>query len=116
MLEIRRQDAGFVAVVSIPVDGPDQQHGLVDLLASDVEEWVRFAPGFVSANYHASLDGTRVLNYAQWLTEKAYRDSFRDNPRTGALREAVVKLTGGRGPEMAGYTLLRSIQAAVAKE
>jgi hypothetical protein len=23
-------------------------------------------PGFISANLHTSLDGTRVINYAQW--------------------------------------------------
>lgn len=29
--------------------------------------------GFVSANLHVSLDGERVINYAQWSSTEAYR-------------------------------------------
>lgn len=28
----------------------------------------------MSANIHASLDGTRVANYAQWASEQHYQD------------------------------------------
>lgn len=33
---------------------------------------MRRVPGFVSANIHRSLDGTRVINYAQWSSKEAF--------------------------------------------
>ncbi len=34
---------------------------------------IRHQPGFISANLHASLDGTHVVNYAQWRTPEDLR-------------------------------------------
>ena len=48
------------------------QQPLVDLLTEATEQVMRHRPGFISANIHASLDGTRVVNYAQWRS----RDDF----------------------------------------
>src|SRR3984885_7408064 len=50
-----------INVFTVPQGG---QQPLIDLLA----ESARFAsttPGWISANLHRSLDGTRVINYAQ---------------------------------------------------
>jgi hypothetical protein len=33
-------------------------------------------PGFISANLHTSLDGTRVVNYAQWASEQQYKEAL----------------------------------------
>ena len=33
---------------------------------------MRRLPGFVSANIHRSLDGTKVANYAQWASRAAF--------------------------------------------
>jgi quinol monooxygenase YgiN len=48
------------------------QQPLVDLLSEATEQVMRHRPGFISANIHASIDGTRVVNYAQWRS----RDDF----------------------------------------
>jgi hypothetical protein len=39
---------------------------------------VNSLPGFVSANIHASLDGTKVVNYAQWESQEAFTSMFSD--------------------------------------
>lgn len=44
----------------------EHQQALVDLLIAATEQVMRHRPGFVSANIHASLGGTRVVIYAQW--------------------------------------------------
>jgi hypothetical protein len=36
--------------------------------------------GFISANIHKSLDGTRVVNYAQWKSKEAFEKMLK-NPR-----------------------------------
>jgi C-6 monooxygenase len=112
MLDPAHPDAGFVAVVTIGLSRPEARDELLDLLVREVEDWVRHRPGFLSANYHTSLDGTRVLNYAQWVDEAAYRGSFRTDPGSGSLRDAILAIDGVDSLEMVGYTLRRSVVAA----
>ncbi|MET8825526.1 antibiotic biosynthesis monooxygenase family protein [Streptomyces sp. NPDC004610] len=52
---------------------PDRQAELIALLAEATEETMKHQPGFVCANFHASQDGERVINYAQWESEEHYR-------------------------------------------
>jgi C-6 monooxygenase len=104
------EEVGFVALVTIDVDGPATQRALIDMLARDVEAWVRKCPGFLSANYHVSIDGTRVVNYAEWESEESYRRSFDLNPSKTAMRTAIQELPGVLdGPKMTGFALDRRI-------
>ncbi len=59
------------------VDAQDQQP-LVDLLVTATQDVMRHQPGFISANIHASLDGSRVVNYAQWRSEADFQTMLRD--------------------------------------
>jgi quinol monooxygenase YgiN len=43
---------------------------------------MRHLPGFVSANVHRSLDGTKVINYAQWESVEAFSASLRNSAVT----------------------------------
>ncbi|WP_374729901.1 antibiotic biosynthesis monooxygenase family protein [Caballeronia terrestris] len=43
------------------------------------EGYVRTVPGFVSANWHMSLDRRHVTNYAQWRS-KADLEAFMADP------------------------------------
>jgi hypothetical protein len=56
----------------------DNQQPLVDLLIEATEQVMRHRPGFVSANIHASLDGTRVVNYAQWRSREDFQAMLED--------------------------------------
>jgi Antibiotic biosynthesis monooxygenase len=50
---------------------PADQRALLDTLQDETARVVSKVAGFVSASLHASTDGRRVINYAQWtdLTE-----------------------------------------------
>lgn len=48
---------------------------------------MRHLPGFVSANIHRSVDGTRVTNYAQWESREAFEQMLR-NPAVRPHMEA----------------------------
>ncbi len=63
------QDA--VTLINVFTVAPEDQQRLLDLLIEATEE-VMNEPGFLSANLHKSLDGTKVTNYAQWRS----RDDF----------------------------------------
>lgn len=57
---------------------PDRQRELVDLLVRATEDVMQHQPGFVAANIHASLDGTQVVNYAQWESVAAFQAMLAD--------------------------------------
>ncbi len=74
------------------------------MLAEATEQVMRHRPGFVSANIHASLDGTRVVNYAQWRSREDFQ-AMLDDPiaqeHMGAARcprrRGATSLSGGLG-------------------
>lgn len=68
---------------------PDRQHTLVDLLTRATDEVMQHVPGFVSASVHASDDGTRVVNYAQWQSADAYRDMLAGPTAQVHMKEAA---------------------------
>lgn len=59
---------------------PEKQQELMDYLKAMTEEAVVTAPGFISANFHLSKDGTRVINYAQWRSIQDLQAMLAQNP------------------------------------
>lgn len=55
---------------------PEHAAELAGLLSDATETVMRHVPGFISANIHVSVDGTRVVNYAQWESPEAYQAMF----------------------------------------
>lgn len=75
----------LVNVFTVP---PQDQQELLDVLveATDV---MRERPGFISANLHRSVDGTRVVNYAQWRTRGDYEAMLQQPVATPHMRRAA---------------------------
>ena len=61
-------DADVVTLINVFTVDPARLDDLVACLTEATEATIRHRPGFVSANIHAALDGTRVANYAQWAS------------------------------------------------
>lgn len=59
-------DQDLITLVNVFTVEPGRQAALVDLLADATTAVINRFPGYVSANIHRSLDGTKVVNYAQW--------------------------------------------------
>ena len=70
-------DADQVTLVNVFTVPPSRQEELLAALDKATVEVFAGVPGFISANLHAGLDGTRVINYAQWSSEQAYREALR---------------------------------------
>jgi quinol monooxygenase YgiN len=64
----------LTVLVEFEVD-PERQQQLIDALADQVQQHLTPNAGFVSASSHATKDGTRVFNYAQWRSREDY-ESF----------------------------------------
>ncbi|QGV81251.1 antibiotic biosynthesis monooxygenase [Streptomyces ficellus] len=69
---------GCVVIVDVEFDGPDPDRqrawvdGVFDALAGDPAPH----PGGMSAHFHLGLDGTRVLNYAEWESAGAHVEAL----------------------------------------
>jgi quinol monooxygenase YgiN len=61
-----------VTLLTVFTCAAELQGDLVAALARATEEVLARQPGFISATIHASLDRTRVVNYAQWASREAY--------------------------------------------
>jgi len=85
------KDAPIVTLVNIFAVEPENQQLLVDLLVEATEDVMCKLPGFISANIHKSLDGTRVTNYAQWRSVEDFRGIFQ-NPEALSHMPAIGKI------------------------
>ncbi|MFD0449256.1 antibiotic biosynthesis monooxygenase [Streptomyces indonesiensis] len=65
--------------VAIQWVAPEDQDALVAELTWPRDEWVHLLPGYRSHSVLLGLDGTFVINYAQWESEQAYW-AFHDVP------------------------------------
>jgi heme-degrading monooxygenase HmoA len=82
------RDQDVVTLINVFTVAPEAQQRLVDLLVEATEEVISKQPGYVSANIHRSLDGTRVTNYAQWRSREDFEAIFRNPDITVHMREA----------------------------
>lgn len=78
MTTIRKGTSPLTLVNVFHVE-PENQQALVDLLIGATEQGMRHIDGFVSANIHRSLDGKRVVNYAQWRSREDF-EAMLQNP------------------------------------
>ena len=78
----------LVNVFTVP---PEKQRELVTLLIEATQQTMKHMPGFISANIHRSLDGSRVVNYAQWNSMDAF-EAMRKNPKAISHMQAAAAL------------------------
>jgi type III secretory pathway lipoprotein EscJ len=64
----------YITLINVFTCPEVRQHELVAALDKAIAEVLVHLPGFISATVHASLDMTRVVNYAQWASVEAYDD------------------------------------------
>ncbi|GAA4208337.1 hypothetical protein GCM10022252_73350 [Streptosporangium oxazolinicum] len=108
-------ETGFYSIIDYTVDGAGTQRELVDAFAEIQERWVRFYPGYRSARFHVSTDGTRVYNIVHWASEADYRNFVETSDTEGrvvAIQKALEGLSGKAEARMSGvptYTVIREV-------
>ncbi|EQB37334.1 MULTISPECIES: antibiotic biosynthesis monooxygenase [Virgibacillus] len=106
-----KENEFFTVMVEFEVD-PTYQQALIDGIADQVEQHFTHFTGFVSASFHASENGSRVVNYGQWLSKEAWESS---SPATGfdiakASIAEVIKRCGARTVEVDTFQVTRVIE------
>ena len=86
-MTIIEQNSDYATLINVFTVEPGQAAELAALLSAATEEVMRHQRGFRSANIHLSDDGARVVKYAQWDSEDAYR-AMLGNP---VAREHMAK-------------------------
>jgi quinol monooxygenase YgiN len=86
-----RADVPIVTLINVFTVELGNQHRLIELWQRATDEVMRHLPGFVSANVHRSLDGTKVVNYAQWESQEAF-NAMLQNPEAGAYVRELGEL------------------------
>ena len=82
--------ARCVTLINVFTVEPAKQQRLVDILVEATESTMRYLPGFISANIHKSLDGTRVANYAQWRSVEDFQAMLKNPEAIPHMREAAA--------------------------
>jgi quinol monooxygenase YgiN len=73
------KNSKFVTLINVFTVKPANQQRLLNLLTHATEASVRHSLGFISSSLHRSLDGTKVVMYAQWRSVEDYQ-AMRENP------------------------------------
>jgi quinol monooxygenase YgiN len=83
------KDNDVVTLINVFTVRPEHQQRLVDVLVNATQTVMRKQSGFVSANIHRSLDGTRVTNYAQWQSPEAFEAMLQNQEAAEHMGEAA---------------------------
>jgi antibiotic biosynthesis monooxygenase (ABM) superfamily enzyme len=68
----------MVTLINVFTVEPGNQARLIEAWQRSTDEVIRHLPGFVSANINASLDGTKVVNYAQRESQESFTSMLAD--------------------------------------
>jgi hypothetical protein len=106
---------GCIVVVTVEFDAPDErrQREWIDLVFDVLASEAQPAAGGISGHFHVSIDGVRVLNYAEWVDEASHRAAI-ERSGQGAVglnprwRE-VQRYPGIRSSGFRRYHLHRSL-------
>ena len=73
------QGGDCITLINVFTVSPGSQQRLVDMLDRATQTVMSRQPGFISANIHASVDGRKVANYAQWRSKEDF-EAMQKNP------------------------------------
>jgi len=80
----------ILTLINVFTVAPEKQQELVTLLI-EATQTMKHLPGFVSANIHRSLDGKKVVNYAQWESMADF-EAMRKNSKAIPHMQAAAAL------------------------
>jgi hypothetical protein len=114
----RRPDApapGCIVIVSVDLDGPDEarQCAWVDTVFDAMAAEATPPAGGISGHFHVSLDGRRILNYAEWVDEASHAAALARSGQgtvgSGPKWQAVRAFPGVASSDVRRYRLLRRL-------
>jgi hypothetical protein len=103
------RDHGIVTLINAFSCEPKAQNELIKAWQDATEIELGQLPGIVSAALHRSLDGTRVVNYAQWRSAADW-----DNlTRVGTMRKYFDRMGRYGKPDAHLYEVVHVLDKAL---
>ena len=103
--------AGYITIINTYTVAPERAEALLSLFERATVKTMRYVPGFVSANFHLSIDRTKFVNYAQWRNREAIAAASAD-PKVVALISEAAQIADSFTPIL--YELQQSLAAVSA--
>lgn len=109
---------GCIVAVAATFDGPDaaRQAAWVDAVFDALASEPSPPAGGLAAHFHLSTDGTRVLNWAEWVDEASHREALARSGQgalgAGAKWRAVQAWPGLTAGRVTRYRFERRLVAA----
>jgi len=106
---------GCIVFIDLETDGAETASAWIDSVFDALHGDEDPHPGGISAYFHLSLDGKRVLNYAGWTDAEAHRKAVEDPGAPGVARietpewHKVLNTPGVRPLGFKRYRLHRSV-------
>ena len=92
---------------------PERQLALIDGVAHEVEQHFKRYAGFVSASFHASEGGRRVINYGQWRSKEDWsRARTHGNDEATAAIAEVICRCGAKSVKVDTFRVARVVENA----
>jgi quinol monooxygenase YgiN len=86
-----RKGSEPLTLINVFTVEPARQRELASLLERATTETMCTLDGFISASIHRSLDGKRVINYAQWRDQAAFA-AMQQRPEAQVHMKAAAAL------------------------
>ena len=101
--------AAAVVVASFDVDGSERQQYIISSVTANIEKSPRDEQtGLIASHFHTSVDGTRVINFAEWTSDEEHIAFLEGATRHRSLRLAT-DTPGVRPIGFTRYHLYRGI-------
>ncbi|MEV3859270.1 antibiotic biosynthesis monooxygenase family protein [Streptomyces sp. NPDC050095] len=98
---IIRTDDGTFAMINVFEVDPERQKELAEVLSEGADKAIRHRPGCISVNIMTSLDGKRLVYYAQWRSKRDIKATMSD-PDVQFYRDKAIEI--GK-PDPHAYTV-----------
>jgi hypothetical protein len=98
----------YTVIIEFDIE-PAKQLELIEGITAEVERLFSPHPAFISASFHSSFDGRRVVNYAQWTGKDAYEAFMEEVGTPQSTIGEVVKRTGAKPVYSNAYRVERVI-------
>lgn len=92
-------DKNLVTHINVFTVAPEDQQRVVDLLIKAAQSTISKLPGYISNNYHKSLDGTKVTTYAQWRSQADF-EAMLQSPETAPQLQVLSQLVTNIEPHL----------------
>ncbi|MED3727711.1 antibiotic biosynthesis monooxygenase family protein [Priestia filamentosa] len=101
----------FTVIIEWEVN-PKYQQDLINGLTNQIETYFKDYDGFISSSFHASEDGKRVINYAQWISEEAWSNSFQASGRdeVQTTNDEIINRCDAKTLKLNSYRVVRVIE------